>query len=497
VALGARRWSVIRQLLTESTVLALFGGVAGLLLAFWGTRLLGAFESLRMPHVQAIAVDGTVLGFTLAVSLLVGLIFGAVPSLQAARTDLNDVLKHGVGGLGQSPRRYLHRGLLVIGETALAMVLLAGAGLLLKSFLLLRHVEPGFRPEGLLTFQLNLDQQKFPTAGQRAAFVERVMQELQALPSVQMATATDHLPLTHACLMTSVTLEGRTVSPGEKNPPASVATVTPDYFAVLGIAVREGRSFTAADRDGHSIIVNESFARYYSPDGSILGRRLRDFEVHSGEAGWLTIVGVVADVRQEGLEGAATPEIYRLTPARGEALVSVALRTAGDPLRLASAVRARMQTVDRDVPVYGLMTMQQRLDATTAPRRTNLLLLGVFSLVALALAAGGIYSVMSCLTAQRTREIGLRMALGARTTDVLTLLLRRGLSLVAVGVAVGLAGALLVTRFLASLLYEVKPYDPVTLLAVAGLLAAVAATACYLPARRAAKIDPMAALRCE
>ena len=298
--------------------------------------------------------------------------------------------------------------------------------------------------------------------------------------------------------MTDVTIEGRMVSPAEKDPPVSVATVTPDYFQVMGIGTRGGRQLTAADREGRNVLVNESFVRHYSPDQSTMGRRIRDFESHQGsQLGWLTIVGVVADVRQEDLEGTATPEIYRLIAGQGGALVSVALRTIGDPLRLASAVRSRVQAVDADVPVCGLITMRQRLDATTAPRRTNLWLLGGLAVLALGLAAVGIYSVMSYTVVQRTREIGLRVAMGARTGDVLTLVLRRGVSLVAAGLVVGLAGALLVTRFLASLLFGVKPHDPLTLLAMGALLAGVAIAACYLPARRAAKIDPMVALRCE
>ena len=313
-----------------------------------------------------------------------------------------------------------------------------------------------------------------------------------------MVAATDHLPLTHVCLMTDVSIEGRPASPFEKDPLVSVATVTPEYFAVMGIATRGGRQLTAADRDGHNVVVNETFARHYSPDQNAIGQRIRDFEVHRGsQLGWLTIVGVVADVRQEGLEGTTTPEIYRLIAARGEALVSVILRTSGDPLRLASAIRSRVQTLERDVPVYGLMTMQQRLDTTTAPRRTNLALLGGFAVLALGLASVGIYSVMSCIVAQRTREIGLRMAMGARTGDVLTWVFQRGMSLVMIGVIAGLAGALLVTRFLTSLLFEVRPHDPLTLLVVAALLTGVAAAACYLPARRAARIDPMVALRYE
>jgi putative ABC transport system permease protein len=498
VALGARRWDTVRQLLMESMILGLLGGAAGLLLAVWGIHLLGRFESLRMPHAQAIGVDGAVLAFTLVVSLLVGMIFGVAPALQAVRADVNDVLKYGGSGLGEAPRRYVHRGLLVVAETALAMILLTGAGLLLKSFILLRQVEPGYRPAGLLTFQLNLDQWKFPTAEQRTAFIDRVLQDLQSLPAVQGVAATDHLPLTHVCLMTDVSIEGRPASPFEKDSPVSVATVTPEYFAVMGIATRGGRQLTAADRDGRNVVVNESFARHYLADQNVIGRRIRDFEAHRGsQLGWLTIVGVVADVRQEGLEGTTTPEMYRLIATRGEALVSVILRTSGDPLRLALAIRSRVQTLERDVPVYGLMTMQQRLDTTTAPRRTNLLLLGGFAVLALGLASVGIYSVMSCIVAQRTREIGLRMAMGARTGDVLTWVFRRGMSLVAIGVIAGLVGALLVTRFLASLLFEVKPYDPLTLLAVAALLAGIAAAACYLPARRAARTDPMVALRCE
>lgn len=494
-ALGAQRFRIARQLLAESVVLSLLGGAAGLVVAAWGVGVVNQIDALASPLVERIRIDAVVLGFALAASVLTGLLFGSAPAWQAARAQLSDVLKD--ASAGEPPQRHRLRGSLIVAETGLALVLLASAGLMLKSFVRLQAIEPGFQPAGLLTFQFNLHEKSYPSPEQRARLLEQTMQELNSLAGVQGAAATDHLPLTHYVLMTDVSVEGRPRQEFQRNPPVSVASVTPNYFQIMGIAIKQGRSLTEADRTSRSIVVNETFARRYFPGESAVGQRLRNFEEHHGQSAALTIVGVVADVRQEALDKSATPELYRVSPGPGAGFVSVALRAQSDPGQLSAAVRARMQAIDSELPIYGVMTMQERLDATTAPRRVYVLLLGSFAALAVVLAAVGIYGVMSFIVSQRTRELGVRMALGARSSDVLQLVVRQGLKYTGAGLCAGFVGAILVTRYLSTLLFEVSPIDPVTYLSVALLLAGIALAACLVPAWRASKVDPMNALRHE
>lgn len=494
LALGAPRGCIIRQFLTESLLLALAGGGLGLLLSWWGTRLLESLALTGRPHLQPVGIDLAVLGFTLFTAFLAGLVFGLIPAVQSAGLPVNEALKEDGHTAGESRGRHRLRGLLVVTETALALVLLAGAGLLINSFIRLRSVDVGFRPEGLLTFQLNLDSSRQAVPGARTAFVRRLREELAALPGVEAVAMTDHLPLTPYAIMTDVSIVGESRDRRAGRPPASLAAVTENYFDTLGIVLKEGRGFTRADQSQRNVVVNERFAREYFPGTSPVGRQLNNL---AGDGGPHTIIGVVADVRQDGFDSQVTPEIYTTSFDFGPNRVNIALKCRGEPMALARAVRERVQALDPMMVVAELMTMEQRLDATTSPRRAQILLLGSFAALALLLAAVGIYGVMSFIVTQRTREIGVRMALGADRGQVLGLILRGGLRLTLLGIALGLAGAFALTRYLSSQLYAVKATDPLTFLSVVAALGGVALFACWLPARRAARVDPMVALRSE
>ena len=499
-ALGAGRWRVVRGLLTESVLLSLAGGGLGLLLAFWGVQALGQWSDVSLLAMRGIGIDAWVLAFTLGVSMITGLAFGLAPAVQAWRTDVNAALKEkGRGDTGGHRNRLRH--LLVVSEVALALVLLIGAGLLIKSFSRLMEVNPGFRTDGVLTFQVTLTEGK--SSPQKVNFIEQIVERLKALPGVQAAAATDSLPLTHFERITPAEIEGRPpidwsrVKPGEVTP-VSRPTVTLDYFNAMGIAVRNGRAFTAQDArpTAGTVIVNEAFEKHHFPGESAVGKRIHLLGSSAG-ATWLTVVGVVNDVRQNGLAGDVTLEVY--TPVLEDAggTLSFVIRTAGAPASLASAALAAVAQVDRNQPVHNVMTMEQRLANTMTSRRLNVILLGSFAAVALLLAAVGIHGVMSYLVTQRRREIGLRMALGAQQTDVLRLVIQRGMILTGLGLAVGWIGSFGMTRFISSLLYEVSPTDPLTFVLVSLVLTGTALLACYVPARRAAKIDPMVALRYE
>jgi putative ABC transport system permease protein len=494
LALGAPRARVIRQFLTESMMLGLAGGGVGLLFSWWGTRFLQSLALTDRSHLQPVGIDLTVLGFTLLTAVATGLMFGLIPAVQGARLPVNEALKEGGHTAGDGEGRHRLRGLLIGAETALALVLLVGAGLLINSFIRLRSVEIGFRPDNLLTFQLNLDSSLQSEPGARTAFVRQLREELAALPGVDSVAMTDHLPLTQYAIMTAVSVAGEPRERYAGRPMVSLAAITDNYFDTLGMVVREGRGFTADDQFQRNVVVNERFASEYFPSTSPLGRQLNDF---AGTGGPHTIIGVVSNVRQDGFEGEVTPEIYTPSLDQRPNLVSTALKCRGEPTRLARAVRERVQALDPTLVVADLMTLRERLDATTTSRRAHLLLLGSFAALALVLAAVGIYGVMSFIVAQRTREIGVRLSLGAPPARVTAMVLRQGMRFVAAGTMGGLVVALLATRVMTSMLFGVAATDPFTLLAVSLVLPGVGALACWLPARRAARIDPMVALRAE
>ena len=504
-ALGAGRLRVARQLLTESLLLSLAGGGLGLLVAFWGVRALGQWSGPSLPAMQGIGIDAWVLAFTLSVSVITGLAFGLAPAIQAWRTDVNAALKgEGRGDTGGHRNQLRH--FLVVSEVALALVLLIGAGLLLKSFSRLNEVDPGFRTEGVLTFQVNLAEGR--SSLQKVSFIEQIVERLRALPGVRAAAATDSLPLTQFERITPVDVEGRPpidlsklrrgeVKRGEITP-VSRPTVTRDYFYAMGIPVKNGRGFTLQDTrpTAGTVIVSEAFEKQFFPGQSAVGKRIR-LMAGPAEARWQTVVGVVSDVRQSGLAGDVMPEVYNPELKETGGALSFVIRVTGEPAGLISAVRGVVTAVDPNQPLYNVMTMEQRLANTTTSRRLNTALLGSFAGVALLLAIVGIYGVMAYAVTQRRREIGVRMALGAQKRDVLGLFMHGGLRLTLLGVAIGLAVAFALTRYLSSLLYSVKATDPETFVVVSVVLVGTALIACWLPARRAAKLDPMAALRHE
>lgn len=501
-ALGAGRLRITRQLLTESVLLSLAGGGLGLLVAFWGVRALGQWSGSSLPAMHGISIDAWVLAFTLGVSLLTGLAFGLAPAFQAWRTDVNAALKEEGRSDTGGHRKWLRHSL-VVSEVALALVLLIGAGLLIKSFSRLNNVKPGFRTDDVLTFQVSLAEGK--ASPQKVNFIKQIVERLQALPGVQAVAATDSLPLTQFNRISPAEIEGRppinlrTAKPGEVKP-VSRPTVTFDYFNAMGIALRSGRTFTLQDArsPAESVIVNEAFEKHHFPGQSAVGKRIRMMARSRGAAAnWQTVVGVVSDVRQSGLAGDLMPEVYspELEDVGGE--LSFVLRVTGEPAGLIPAVRRVVAEVEPNQAIHNVLTMGQRLANVTTSQRLNTVLLGSFAVLALLLAVVGIYGVMSYAVTQRTREIGVRIALGAGSKDIVKLIVGHGLLLVGIGVGIGLGVAALVTRLLASLLFGVSALDPVTFAGVTGLLAATALLACYLPARRATKVDPMVALRQE
>ena len=499
-ALGASRLRVARQLLTESLLLSLAGGGLGLLLAFWGVGVLGQWSAASLPSMHGIGIDAWVLAFTLGVSIVTGLVFGLAPAVQTWRTDVNATLKEeGRGETGGQRKWFRH--LLVVSEVALALVLLIGAGLLMKSFSRMMEVNPGFRTEGVLTFQVNLAEGR--ASSQKVNFVEHIVERLKALNGVQAVAATDTLPLTPFSRITAAEIEGRppinwsNVKRGEVKP-VSRPVVTVDYFNAMGIPVRDGRAFTSQDASPMAgvVMVNEAFEKHHFPGESAVGKRIR-LRAGRAEARWQTVVGVVRDVRQSGLAGDVKLEVYSPKLDDMGGAMSFVIRVAGEPSALISTVRKVVAEVEPHQPIHNVMTMERRLANTTTSRRLNTALLGSFAGVALLLAMVGIYGVMSYSVTQRRREIGVRMALGAKKSDVLGLIIHGGLRLTLLGVVIGIAGAFVLTRYLSSLLYSVKATDPWTFLAGALALTAVALLASWLPARRAAKVDPMEALRNE
>jgi predicted permease len=498
VALGAGRLRIVRQLLTESVLLSLAGGVLGLGVALWSFDLLATLVPRGASHGAAVDLDARVLAFTAALSVLTGLVFGVAPALAVTRQDLGDELK-GAAGHGVGPAHRRLRGALVVSEIALAFLLLVGAGLMLQAFARVRALDPGFRPEGVLTARTTLPSPRYDDAARRHAFYDAVLARVEALPGVVSAGYTAYLPLTNRGGTNSFTIEGRPAPEGVVND-ANYRVVTPGYLPTMGIPLRAGRGIEARDtaQAPRIVVVNEAFAAKYLPGEEPTGKRLRLGGPRSEEP-WLTIAGVVGDVRQMGLEVDARAEMYfphwQVEEHSAFSPKDLVVRAAGDPMALADAVRRAVWAVDPLQPVSDVRPLEALLDEELSSRTVQSSLLGGFAALALVLASLGIYGVLAYTVAQRRREIGIRMALGAKRSGVVRMVVGQGLVLWAIGIAIGLVAALAATRALAALLYGVSATDPLTFAAVALALGAVAFVASWIPARQAARVDPMIALR--
>jgi putative ABC transport system permease protein len=491
LTLGATRRRVLRQLLTESTLLALLGGLAGLLVALWGKDLLAAFLAPNLPEMEPMRMDFRVLAFTLALALLTGIAFGLVPALRASRVSLNESLKEGGRSIGAGKAGGHFRDALVVGQIALATVLLIGAGLLFRSFLRLRGLDAGFKPDHILTLTVDLTPSEFPEPRDQSRYFQAVIERIGKLGGVQAVGANSALPLGEYSASADLKIEGQP----DSGATVSYGTVSPDYFRTLGIPLLRGRYFTDADGEGASsvAIVNESLVHRYLPNQPALGKRIQSW-VHDGD--WMTIVGVVGDVRDE-LEQSPVPEVYLSYLQAGNPYMSLVVRTAGDPRRTEAAVRGQVASVAKDQPPFEVETLDDLRAEILTPRRVNMLLFGAFAALAVVLGSIGIYGVVAYSVSQRTHEIGVRMALGAGKSDVLAMVVGRGLRLVIAGDALGLVSALVFNRVLRGLVFLIATTDGLTYAAVSVLWTSIALLAYFLPAQRATKVDPMIALRYE
>jgi putative ABC transport system permease protein len=493
-ALGARRTALIGQLLAESVLLAMAGGALGIGLSAWGTHALAALGQGNLPRVEEIGMDWRVMAFTAALSLVTGVLFGLFPAMQLSRQDLNPVLRAEGRGSSGGRKRNRARGALVVAQVALSMVLLVGAGLLIRSFVRLRSVSAGFDAHNVLTMNISLPPARYPKAPQMAAFYDQAVKKVLGMPGVQSAAVCSALPV-RPVRFSAVLLEGQPEVPLAGRPVLAIQMVSAAYFRTLRVALRRGREFTEGDNAEAPLVavVNETLVRRYWPHENPIGKHLR-----LGRMVLPTeVVGVAADVNNLSLEAAPEAEVYVPFPQRPWATMNLILRTAGDPHNWAGAARAAVAAVDRDQPVTAVNSMEEVLATSTAPQRFSVFLLGVFSVTALVLAAVGLYGAIAYSVAERTREMGIRIALGAAAGDIQRMIVGQGLALALAGMGIGAVAALALTRLMAGLLFQVSAADPASFAASALLFAAIAALASYLPARRATRVDPTEALRYE
>ena len=496
-ALGASRGRLIAQLLTESVLLSAAGGVLGLAIAYWTSSALGAYAANSIGQSYDFSLDGAVLAFTAVVSLATGMIFGLAPALEVTRNGLQDSLKE--GARGSSGARQNLRRVLVVSEVALSLVLLVGAGLLMKSFYLLLKQNPGFNPKNVVAMSITLPQTKYPEAAQSMATFAQILETIRALPGVKSAGAVNNLPLGPNNSDATFFVQGQPDPPAERQQRAWYTPITSGYLETMQIPLLRGRLFEERDTAQASrvILINETLAKEYFPGEDPVGKRLGFGRRATPQTNYREIVGVVGNVRFFGLNQEETAAIYFPHAQVASRRMNIVARTEGDPMAIAAALRSAVWRFDRDLAIPSLQTLEEVISGSLTARRFTLLLLGAFSALAMLLAAIGLYGVMAYAVAQRTREIGIRMALGAHPRDVLRLVLGQGMALTGVGLAIGIALALALGRSMSSLLYGLAPHDPATFAAVAMLLAGVAALASYIPARRAMRVDPVVALRYE
>jgi putative ABC transport system permease protein len=495
-AFGASQGRLIQQLLVESLFIALLGGALGCLLSVWGIDLLVSLAPGNLPRVGEIHLDGRILLFTLAASLLTGTLFGLPAAAYTSTPNLDESLKEGSTRLSGNASGGKLRSLLVVCEVALTVVVVIGAGLLTRSFLRLLNVNLGFRPANILTMRFSPPRSRYGGDRERIALYHQLLERVEALPGVRSAALVSDLPLSGRDQTFRFVIEGHMPAIFAEHLTTEIRWVSANYFSVMEIPLKTGRTFTEQDNSLALgvVIINESMARRFWPGESPLGKRI-SIDWENGR--WLSIVGIVGDVKEFGLDAETKPEMCMPYSQAASPWMSLAVRTSSDPMSMLPALQGQIHSLDKDLPPFDIKTMEQWLEDSLASRRFSMVLLGLFAALALILAAVGIYGVVSYAVAQRTHEIGVRMALGATRRSVLVMVIRNGLVLTAMGVALGLAGASALTRLLARLLYDVKPTDPMTFGAVALLLVGVTLLACYIPARRATKVDPMVALRYE
>ena len=499
-ALGADRWVVVKQLLTESVILALAGGVLGLAIAYWSVKSLVALMP-NIPRANEVGIDLNVMVFTLGISILTGLLFGTVPALQTSRANLHETLKEGGRSGSGDVSGAIVRRVLVVGEVALALTLLVGAGLLIKSVARLQHVSPGFDPDRLLTFDVALPNVKYSSDTAKRLFFDAALERIAQVPGVVSVGSTTTMPFGGSWSTGSFDIEGYTPGPNQPGPWGDIRIVSPEFFRTLRIPLKQGRVFTMQDGPGQQIVavIDEEFVHKYFREQNPLGKRITFGAPPGKEPDYITIVGVVGHTMHEGLDAKPRIQLYlpyrQLTGNFSVNFMSMAVRTSGDPLLMARSVREAIHTVDKDMPISNVRSMDDLLENSLGQRRLSMILLGAFSGIAMVLACIGIYGVLAYSVSQRSRELGIRMALGAARGRVLRLVIGQGMVLAGLGIIIGLVGAFALTRLLSSQLYSVTPTDPVTFVSVAFLLAAIALVATLVPALRATRVDPVVALR--
>lgn len=497
-ALGASRRRLIRQLLTENILLALIGAALGLVVAMLAIKLLAAINPGNLPRLKEVGLDSSLLLFTLGIAVLTGIAVGLAPALLSSRVDLNEALKESGRSATPSLRRHRLRSLIVVVEVALALMLLISAGLLIQSFIRLRNVNPGFDARNVLTMQISLPRSKYAEPAAQADFFKRLIERVGVLPGAQSVGVVNYLPLAGGNIRFYFNVEGRTrLGPG-RDPVVSVRSISQEYFQALGIPILRGRAFTDHDLDGNPkvAIINETMAKRTFSGENPIGQRLATSSNY-GPDGWMTIVGVAGDVKHTSLEGQTVEEMYMPYQQSPWTSMYLVARTAADPASLSGAVRNEVFSLDKDQPVFNLRPMSEVISSSVAQPRFTVFLLGSFAGVALLLAALGIYGVMAYSVTQRTQEMGIRMALGATRASIFKLVIWQGIILALIGVVIGVGAAFYATRVMKSLLFGIGLTDPLTFIVVPLILVAVALLACYLPARKATKVDPVIALRYE
>jgi len=498
IALGASRGHVISQLMNEALLLSLASAVGGTLLSLWGVKAMLALSGQNLPRPNEVTVDPTVLGFTVAIALLTSLFFGLTPALQASKINLVQTLKDGTRGQSGGPRASRVRGALVVAEVALSLVLLIGAGLMIKSLARLLKVDPGFKTDRALTMNIALLGSKYPSANQQISFFDEVRHRVEVLPGIESVGLISSAPLSGGVYAGGFSIEGREPASANEDLSADRRMISPEYFNALKIPLINGRYFTERDNQASTgvAIVSDSWARQFLSTADPIGKRIK-LGGRDSTRPWLQIVGIAGDVRDTALESDARPCVYLPYSQFPASSMSLVVRTGVESKALIPAIRGEVWAIDKDQPVTDVKTMDEYVSESVSPRRANALLLAVFAVLALALASIGVYGVMAYSVTQRVHEIGIRMALGAQRPDVIRLIVGSAMTLVLAGVGIGIAGALALSRVLSSLLYGVSATDPMTFVLISVLLVLVALLAGYIPARRATKVDPMIVLRCE